>query len=125
MGAYEENGLGALGALGDRTRQAIVERLVNGPCSVGDLASELPVSRPAVSQHLRVLKDAGLVVDEAAGTRRVYRINPDGVLAIRAYLDRMWGHALASFEAAAIRAAQDGGSDPEPAGTLDEQGGQT
>jgi len=110
-------GLGALGALGDRTRLAIVERLAAGGRSVGDLASELPVSRPAVSQHLRVLKDAGLVIDEAVGTRRLYRINPDGVLAIRAYLDQMWGQALASFEAAARQAAQQAGSEPDPAGT--------
>lgn len=125
MAAYEENGLSALGALGDRTRQAIVERLAAGPRSVGDLASELPVSRPAVSQHLRVLKEAGLVVDEAAGTRRLYRINPDGVLAIRACIDRMWGHALASFEAAARKAAQEAGSDPESAGTPSDTGAHT
>ncbi len=106
--------------LGDRTRQAIIERLADGPCSVGDLAAELPVSRPAVSQHLRVLKDAGLVIDEAAGTRRVYRINPDGVLAARAYLDRMWGQALASFETAAKKAAQQAGSDGGPAATSSE-----
>jgi DNA-binding transcriptional ArsR family regulator len=122
VGTYGESGIGALAALGDRTRQAIVARLVSGPRSVGDLASELPVSRPAVSQHLRVLKDAGLVVDEAAGTRRLYRINPDGVLAIRGYLDQMWGQALASFEMAARKAANQASSDIESAGTTHEQG---
>ena len=65
-----------------------------------ELASELPVSRPAVSQHLRVLKNAGLVVDEAAGTRRIYRVNPDGLAALRADLDRFWGSALAAYGAA-------------------------
>jgi DNA-binding transcriptional ArsR family regulator len=120
VGTYGTTGPDALGALGDRTRQAIFERLAAGPRSVGDLASELPVSRPAVSQHLRVLKEAGLVADEAAGTRRLYRINPDGVLAIRAYLDRMWGLGMASFEAAARKAALEAGCDPEPAGTPNE-----
>jgi DNA-binding transcriptional ArsR family regulator len=122
VGTYERDGSDALVALGDRTRQAIFERLADGPRSVGDLASELPVSRPAVSQHLRVLKDAGLVVDQADGTRRLYRINPDGVLAIRVYLDRMWGQGMASFEAAARKAAQEAGLHPEPTGTSSEQG---
>jgi len=67
---------------------------------VGDLARELPVSRPAVSQHLRVLKDAGLVIDRAAGTRRIYHLDPDGIGALRAYLDRFWNQALAAFKAA-------------------------
>jgi len=67
---------------------------------VGDLARELPVSRPAVSQHLRVLKDAGLVIDRAAGTRRIYQLDPDGIGALRAYLDRFWNQALAAFKAA-------------------------
>jgi DNA-binding transcriptional ArsR family regulator len=122
VGTYGQDGVGALAALGDRTRQAIVERLASGPRSVGDLASELPVSRPAVSQHLRVLKDAGLVLDEAAGTRRLYRINPAGVLAIRSYLDQMWGQALASFETAARKVAEQASSDIESAGITDEQG---
>ncbi len=125
-GALDAGGAhSALGALGDRTRQAIVERLAEGPCSVGDLANELPVSRPAVSQHLRVLKDAGLVVDEAVGTRRLYRMNPDGVLAIRVYLDQVWGQALASFEAAAIKAAQQAGPSPGSAGTPSAEGART
>jgi len=84
--------------LGDRTRRAIFERLTDRPCAVGELASGLPVSRPAVSQHLRVLKDAGLVVDEAAGNRRIYRINPDGLGELRAELDRFWLSALTAYK---------------------------
>lgn len=78
-------------------RQAIVERLSERPMSVGDLAAQLPVSRPAVSQHLKVLKDAALVRDEARGTRRVYRIDPAGLGAIRQWLDRHWDRALAAY----------------------------
>jgi DNA-binding transcriptional ArsR family regulator len=78
-------------------RQAIVERLSEGPKSVGELAALLPVSRPAVSQHLKVLKDASLVRDEARGTRRVYRIDPAGLGAIRQWLDRHWERALAAY----------------------------
>jgi DNA-binding transcriptional ArsR family regulator len=85
-------------ALGDRTRRAIFERLVEGPCSVGELAGGMPVSRPAVSQHLKVLKDAGLVLDEPAGNRRVYRVDPDGLAQLRAELDRFWSTALTSFK---------------------------
>jgi DNA-binding transcriptional ArsR family regulator len=87
-------------ALGDRTRRAIFERLAECPCAVGELAGGLPVSRPAVSQHLKVLKDAGLVVDEPAGNRRIYRIHPDGLAALRADLDRYWRTALAAYKAA-------------------------
>lgn len=97
MGTYGDAGLGVLG---DPTRRAIFERLAQGPRSVGELADELPVSRPAVSQHLRALKDAGLVLDRAAGTRRIYQVNPDGVANLRNYLDRIWGDALAAFQAA-------------------------
>jgi DNA-binding transcriptional ArsR family regulator len=86
-------------ALGDHTRRAIFERLAERPCAVGELAIGLPVSRPAVSQHLRVLKDAGLVVDEPAGNRRIYRINPDGLAELRADLDRFWSSALAAYKA--------------------------
>src|SRR5690242_843809 len=86
-------------ALADPTRRAIFERLVEHPSAVGELAGELPVSRPAVSQHLKVLKDAGLVVDRQAGTRRIYQLDPDGVDALRAYLDRFWSRALTSFKA--------------------------
>jgi len=85
-------------ALGDPTRRAIFERLADRPQAVGELASELPVSRPAVSQHLKVLKDAGLVVDRAAGNRRVYRVDPDGVSALRAQLDRFWNQALTTYK---------------------------
>jgi DNA-binding transcriptional ArsR family regulator len=85
-------------ALGDPTRKAIFELLVDRPRAVVELASEMPVSRPAVSQHLRVLKDAGLVVDEPIGTRRIYRVDPDGLAALRADLDRFWGKALAAYK---------------------------
>jgi len=85
-------------ALGDPTRRAIFERLADRPRAVGELAGELPVSRPAVSQHLKVLKDAGLVVDRAVGNRRVYQLNPDGVGALRAQLDRFWTKALAAYK---------------------------
>lgn len=90
----------ALTALGDPTRRAIFERLAERPSAVGELARELPVSRPAVSQHLKVLKDAGLVIDTAAGNRRIYRLDPTGVGAARAYLDRFWNQALTAFKAA-------------------------
>jgi DNA-binding transcriptional ArsR family regulator len=86
-----------LSALGDPTRRVIFERLADRPRAVGELARELPVSRPAVSQHLKVLKDAGLVTDRQAGTRRIYRLDPDGVGALRAYLDGFWNQALAAF----------------------------
>jgi DNA-binding transcriptional ArsR family regulator len=89
----------ALLALGDPTRLAILERLAERPRAVVDLARELPVSRPAVSQHLRVLKDAGLVIDQPVGTRRIYRVDPDALAALRDQLDRFWSQALASFKA--------------------------
>src|ERR671915_810329 len=94
------NHTGGLTALGDPTRRAIFERLAERPRAVGELARELPVSRPAVSQHLKVLKDAGLVVDRAAGARRIYQLDPDGVAALRAYLDQFWNRALAAYKAA-------------------------
>ena len=87
----------ALEALGDATRRAIVERLVAGPRSVGELAAALPVSRPAVSQHLRVLREAGLVESRPEGTRRIYALDPAGVEAVRAYLDRLWSASLRAF----------------------------
>src|SRR3712207_2613381 len=87
----------AFSALAEPMRQAIVERLAERPMSVGELAAQLPVSRPAVSQHLKVLKDAALVRDEAHGTRRVYRIDPAGLGAIRQWLDRHWERALAAY----------------------------
>src|SRR5580693_3707598 len=95
--AYLQAGLDALG---DGTRMAIFQRLANGPMAVSELASMLPVSRPAVSQHLRVLKDAGLVMDSKAGTWRVYRLDPEGVARLRAHFDRVWERALGSFETA-------------------------
>ncbi|OBC02974.1 helix-turn-helix transcriptional regulator [Mycobacterium sp. 852002-40037_SCH5390672] len=84
-------------ALADGTRRAIVERLAHGPLAVGELARDLPVSRPAVSQHLKVLKCAGLVRDRPAGTRRVYQLDPGGLQALRADLDRFWTQALAGY----------------------------
>jgi DNA-binding transcriptional ArsR family regulator len=87
-------------ALGDPTRKAIFELLTDRPRAVGELAGELPVSRPAVSQHLRVLKDAGLVLDRAVGTRRIYRVDPDGLAPLRADLERFWVKALAAYKAA-------------------------
>jgi DNA-binding transcriptional ArsR family regulator len=83
--------------MGDRTRRAIVGRLAERPRAVGELAAVLPVSRPAVSQHLKVLKDAGLVSDEAVGTRRIYRLNEAGVSALRDQLDTYWRRALDGF----------------------------
>ncbi|HWE11116.1 MAG TPA: metalloregulator ArsR/SmtB family transcription factor [Solirubrobacteraceae bacterium] len=88
-------------ALGDPTRREIFERVAARPQSVGELAGDLPVSRPAVSQHLRVLKDAGLVSDGAAGTRRIYRMNPQGLDHLSAYLNHFWNESLAVFKAAA------------------------
>ena len=85
-------------ALGDPTRRAIFECLVERPRAVGELAREFPVSRPAVSQHLRVLKDAGLVVDHRAGKQRVYQVDQDGVAALRAELDRYWNQTLVGFK---------------------------
>ena len=87
-----------LDALGDKTRRSILERLAGGPIAVGALADQLPISRPAVSQHLRVLKDAELVVESVAGTRRLYRINQVGLIAVREYLDRFWVQTLAGFK---------------------------
>jgi DNA-binding transcriptional ArsR family regulator len=88
-------------ALGDPTRRAILERLLRGPLPVGELARDFPVSRPAISQHLRVLKQAHLVLDRPDGNRRMYELNPTGVDALRAYFDRFWDHALAAFKRAA------------------------
>ncbi|MEO8688834.1 MAG: metalloregulator ArsR/SmtB family transcription factor [Solirubrobacteraceae bacterium] len=90
-----------LTALGDPTRRAIFEQLADRPRAVGELARELPVSRPAVSQHLKVLKDAGLVIDRPVGTRRIYQLDLDGVGALRAYLDQFWNRSLAAFKASA------------------------
>jgi len=97
---YQADGLTALG---DPTRRAIFESLAERPRAVGELADDLPVSRPAVSQHLKVLKDAGLVTGRAAGNRRIYHVDPDGVGALRAYLDRFWNQSLAAYKAAVER----------------------
>jgi DNA-binding transcriptional ArsR family regulator len=97
-----------LDALGDPTRRAVFERVAAGRRSVGELHRGLPVSRPAVSQHLRVLKDAGLVIAEGEGTRRYYQLNPAAVRALRDYLDRFWDRALAAFKEAAETAAEQG-----------------
>jgi DNA-binding transcriptional ArsR family regulator len=94
---YEE----AMNALGDPTRRAIFEQLATGPRPVGELAKNLPVSRPAVSQHLRVLKSAGLVSERPEGTRRVYSVDPNGVAAVRAYFEGFWDALLADFKAEA------------------------
>jgi DNA-binding transcriptional ArsR family regulator len=91
----------ALDALGDATRREIMERLRGGPRPVGEIAESLPISRPAVSQHLRVLKEAGLVTDRKDGTRRIYGVDPEGLKDVRAYLDSFWEQALAGFKAAA------------------------
>jgi DNA-binding transcriptional ArsR family regulator len=101
VATYDE----VLTALADPTRRAIFECLQGGPRAVVDLARGLPVSRPAVSQHLKVLKEAGLVTDQRDGARRVYRLNPEGLGALRSYLDRFWSQALTAFTAAAEHAA--------------------
>jgi DNA-binding transcriptional ArsR family regulator len=93
-------------ALGDGTRRLILERLRGGPRAVGELAAELPVSRPAVSQHLRVMKEAGLVTERRNGTRRLYRVDTDGLAEVRDYLDSFWTDVLAAFEAAAEAEAE-------------------
>ncbi len=99
MTAYQDGQ--RLEALGDPTRRAIFERLASGPLAVVDIARTLPVSRPAVSQHLKVLKEAGLVIDRPEGTRRVYEIDRKGLAALRAYFDRFWTDALGAFQHAA------------------------
>jgi DNA-binding transcriptional ArsR family regulator len=97
VAAYQTD---ALTALGDPTRRAIFERLASRPRAVGELAGELPVSRPAVSQHLRVLKDARLVVDRREGTRRIYQVDRDGLAELRGYLDHFWDQTLAAYKTA-------------------------
>ena len=96
MPAYRN--VDAWSTLGDGTRRAILERLAERPRAVGELADELPVSRPAVSQHLKVLKDSGLVTEDAVGTRHIYRLNPAGVSALRDQLDTFWNRALAGYQ---------------------------
>ena len=101
----------ALAALADPTRRQVFERLAAGPRAVGEIARGLPVSRPAVSQHLQVLKAAGLVTDRAEGTRRVYQIDPAGLGAILAWLDRFWTTALESYADEVNRETEDGRTD--------------
>jgi DNA-binding transcriptional ArsR family regulator len=100
VSTYRAGGGAALEALGDPTRRAIVELLVRQPRPVRELADALPVSRPAVSQHLKVLKELGIVIARAEGTRRIYRVDPGAIAAMRDYLDRMWDTALSAFAAA-------------------------
>ena len=90
-----------LTALSDATRREVFELVAERPRAVGELAAQLPVSRPAVSQHLRVLKEAGLVEDEAVGARRVYKLHPEGIAELRSYLDGFWSRSLRAFKAAA------------------------
>ena len=104
----------ALDALGDANRRAILEILAGGARSVQQIADELPFSRPAVSRHLRLLKDAGLVVDEAVGVRRLYALRPDGVDAIRAYFEQVWGDAAARFRLAAENISPENATPEEP-----------
>ena len=94
-------------ALGDPTRRAVFERLAPGPLPVGEIAAELPVSRPAVSQHLRVLEEAGLVTARRDGTRRLYAVDPRGLAEVRAYFDQFWNQARAAFKEAAERATKE------------------
>src|SRR5688572_19893557 len=101
--AYGES----LTALADPTRRSVFERLAGGPRSVGEIAAELPVSRPAASQHLRVLKEAGLVSERRNGTRRYYSVRPDGLAELRGYVERFWEEALSSFKAATERGEKD------------------
>lgn len=98
---------GAWDAMGDPTRRAILEHLAAGPCAVGELADRLPVSRPAVSQHLKVLKTNGLVTDETSGTRRIYRLDAAGVQALRDQLDTFWNRAMANYDAAIHDSTED------------------
>ena len=97
-------GATAIQALGDPTRRAVFEQLRRGPRAVGEIAAELPVSRPAVSQHLRVLKEAGLVTDRQNGTRRLYRVDQDGLAELRAYLESFWDEALVRYKQEVERA---------------------
>jgi DNA-binding transcriptional ArsR family regulator len=100
-----------MAALADPTRRTVLERLREGPRSVGELARGLPVSRPAVSQHLRVLKEAGLVTERRAGTRRVYSVNGDGLAELRDYLESFWQATLAAYKAAVETEDEGGGDD--------------
>lgn len=100
--------LDGLAALSDPTRRTIFERLAERPRAVGELARDMPVSRPAVSQHLKVLKEAGLVTDQAAGNRRIYQLDPAGIGALRAYLDQFWSRALTAYKEAVEHQPKEG-----------------
>jgi DNA-binding transcriptional ArsR family regulator len=106
--ANQSNAARALDALADPTRRAVFERVADSPAAVGQIAEGLPVSRPAVSQHLRVLKEAGLVSETAMGTRRIYRIDPRGIGAMRDWLEGFWSQALDDFKAFADAQAAEG-----------------
>jgi DNA-binding transcriptional ArsR family regulator len=97
-----------LDALGDATRRAILARLMDGPLAVGELARDFPISRPAISQHLRILKDANLVLDRAAGNRRLYELRPEGFETLREYLEQFWGQALQAFRRTVEEAPETG-----------------
>lgn len=97
----------AFAALADPTRRQVFERLAGGPAAVGEIAQRLPVSRPAVSQHLKVLKEAGLVIDRPEGTRRVYQIDPQGLGAMRAWLDQFWDRTLAAYKLAVEQTSEE------------------
>jgi len=111
-----------MSALGDPTRQAIFDRLSDGALPVGKLAAGMPISRPAVSQHLKVLRQVGLVRDQQIGTRRLYQVDPQGLAVLRTYLDQFWERSLAAFQSAAESGAKpeessrhDSGDHPRPA----------
>ena len=101
------HGADGLTALADPTRRAILERLAKRPQAVGELARDLPVGRPAVSQHLKILKDARLVTSRPAGTRRIYELDPEGVAELRAYFEQLWGRALVAFKEAVEQAPEE------------------
>ncbi len=111
--AYSMEAAAVLDALGDPTRRQVLELLRTGPRAVGEIAADLPVSRPAVSQHLRVLKGAGLVTERREGTRHLYRIDPEGLAALRTYLETYWDDALTAFRDAADDPATDPAEDEE------------
>jgi len=113
---YKIHGAQILSTLGDPTRRTIFERLARGPSAVGEIARDMPVIRPAVSQHLRVLKEAGLVSETNAGARRIYRLDPRGIAAMRDWLDDMWSAALENF-----RAFADAQGEPDPASPKSER----
>jgi len=101
------NASALIDAIAEPTRRAIVERLVDGPTAVSDLARDMPITRSAVSQHLQILKSVGLVTDRAVGTRRVYTVDPDALAVIRGYFDAFWTRSLATFREAAEQHQED------------------